>query len=133
MFQQILNTSLTIQMLFSIIVNLGFLPRIPLLGLVFCLSIQSRNCPVRCTKVQKQMFFKIGALKSFTFFHISVFTFTEKGLCCCLFLIKLQACKPAALFKKRPQHRCFLMNNAKIFKNSFFIEYLWWLLELCHV
>ena len=37
----------------------------------------------------------------------------------------LQACN---FLKKRLQHRCFPVNIAKIFKNSFFIEHLRWLL-----
>ena len=37
----------------------------------------------------------------------------------------LKACN---FIKKRLQHWCFPVNIAKLFKNSFFIEHLWWLL-----
>ena len=39
----------------------------------------------------------------------------------------VRRCSPKKLFLKIP-HWCFPMNIAKIFKNSFFIENLWWLL-----
>ena len=65
---------------------------------------------------RSQMFFKIDLLKNFAIF-------VGKLLCWSLFLIKLQALKPATLLK-RLQHMCFPVNTAKfrleIFKNSFF-------------
>ena len=54
------------------------------------------------------MFFKIDVPKNFAIF-------TGRHLCWSLFLIKLQA-----FIKKRLRHRCFPLNIAKIFKNSFF-------------
>ena len=50
-----------------------------------------------------------------------------KQLCWSIFLIKLQAWRPA-IFKKRLQHRCFCCEYCEIFKNSFFIEHIRWLL-----
>ena len=57
------------------------------------------------------MSFKIGVLKNFA-------VFTRKFLCWSLFLIKLQARRPAFLLKKRHQQYC------EIIENSFFIEHL---------
>ena len=56
-----------------------------------------------------QVFFKIGVLQNFA-------TFTGKHLCWSL------------IFKKRPQHRCFPVNNAKYLRIAVFMEYFWWLL-----
>ena len=78
----------------------------PIFRKLICLSILSveRTLSVSTVKVQyfqqgtfnrtsrSQMFFKIGALKDFT-------NITEKHLCWSLFLIKLQALRPAILLK----------------------------------
>ena len=64
-----------------------------------------------------QMFFKIGALKSFP-------NFTGKHLCWSLFK-KLAGWKLATLLKKL-QHWCFYF--CKIFDNTFFTGHLQWLL-----
>ena len=71
--------------------------------------------------VKKQpMFFKIDSLKSFAIF-------TGKHLCWGLFLIKLQTFRPAT-FLKRDSNTGVSCAYCEIFKNSFFIEILWWLL-----
>ena len=57
-----------------------------------------------------QMLFKVGILKSFAIV-------TGKRLRWSLYFIK-----------KRHQHRCFTVNITIIFKNSFFVEHLRWLL-----
>ena len=84
---------------------------------------------------QKQPFadvlLKIDVLKNFALF-------TGKHLCWSLFLIHLQAFRPAT-FLERGSSMCFPVNIAtptqvfscaycEIFKNSFFIKHLWWLL-----
>ena len=53
---------------------------------------------------------------------------TGKHLCQGLFFNKVAGLRPAILFKKRLWHRCFPLNFAKIFKNTFFTEHLRWLL-----
>ena len=62
------------------------------------------------------MFFKTGVIRNFAIF-------TRKHLCWSLFLIKLQALRPATLFQPRPK-RDFntgdFCENCEIFKNSFF-------------
>ena len=47
--------------------------------------------------------------------------FTGKNLCQSLFLIKLQASRPATLIKTRLWHRCFPVNFAK-FPRNFFLK-----------
>ena len=59
-----------------------------------------------------QVFFKIGVFKNVTIF-------TEKHLCWSLFN-KVAGVKAYNFIKKRLRHRCFPVNTAKIFKNSFF-------------
>ena len=59
-----------------------------------------------------QMFFKIGALKSFA-------NFTGKHLCWSLFLKTLQTCRLATLLKKTPT-QVFFCKVCEIFKNLFF-------------
>ena len=57
---------------------------------------------------------------------------TEKHICQSLFLIKLQASRPATLLKKRLWHRCFPVNFAKFLRTPFIIPPmaasvgLWW-------
>ena len=58
---------------------------------------------------RSQIFFRIGALKNFAIFK-------EKHLSWSLFLIKLKASSPAALF------RYFPLNIAKFLRTVFFIE-----------
>ena len=41
--------------------------------------------------------------------------------------------RPATLFKKRLWHKCFPVNFSEIFKNTFFIEHLRWLLLSLHL
>ena len=60
-----------------------------------------------------QMVFKVGVLKGFAIFR-------GKHLSWSLFLVRFM--------KKRPQPLCFPVNIAKIFRTTFFIERLWWLL-----
>ena len=48
---------------------------------------------VKFRSIRSQMFFKIGVLKKFAIF-------TGKHLCCCLFLIKLQACNLQLCYKE---------------------------------
>ena len=64
------------------------------------------------------MSFNIDVLKDFAIF-------TGKHLCWNLFLIKIQAWRPATLLKKRLQHRCFPVNVAKFLITATFIEDLW--------
>ena len=60
-----------------------------------------------------QIFFKIAILEKFAIF-------TGKHLCRSLFLIKLQALDLQLDLKKRIQHRCFPMNNAKFLITVFY-------------
>ena len=69
-----------------------------------------------------QMIFKIGVLKSFAIF-------TGKCLCWRLFLIKLQAFRPATLLRIRLRRMCFPMNIAEFLRTTLFIEHLQWLLS----
>ena len=60
---------------------------------------------------------------------------TEAAVCRCssnqVFLKILQYSQEVCIFiKKRPQHRCFPMNNTKFLRAALFIECLWWLLLL---
>ena len=71
-------------------------------------------------KLQKQLqiFFKMGVLKNFANFT------TGKYLCWSLFLIKLQAWRPAGMktcnfIIKKLQHRCFPVKFAKFLRTSF--------------
>ena len=69
-----------------------------------------------------QMFFKIGVLKNFTIC-------TGKHLCWSLFLMKLQAWRPATLLKIDSNTGVYLwMLYCEILKTPFFIEHLCWLL-----
>ena len=68
-----------------------------------------------------EVFCKKGALRNFT-------KFTGKHLCQSLFSNKVAGLRPATLLKKRPWHRCFLMNFTKFLRTPFYIEHLWCLL-----
>ena len=74
-----------------------------------------------CRKSRPEVFCTKGILRNFT-------KFTGKHLRQSLFLIKLQAwgLKACNFIKKRPQHRCFSVNIAKIL---FLIEHLLRLLK----
>ena len=86
-------------------------------------QITSYICPVHIAKFLRtaflytsrssrlQMFFKIGAFKSFA-------KFTGKHLCWSLFLKKLAGSRPATLLK-RLQHRCFPVRFTKLLKTPF--------------
>ena len=77
--------------------------------------------PLKQSKSSRsQMFFEIGCFKNFAIF-------TGKHLCWGLFLIKLQAFR-LATFSKRDSNTVVFCGYFEIFKNSFFIENLWWLL-----
>ena len=67
-----------------------------------------------------QMFLKIGVIKTFSIF-------TEKHLCWSLLPINLKT-KGLHLYKKEPATQQFSCEYCKIFKNSFFIGHLRWLL-----
>ena len=67
-----------------------------------------------CRSSRSQMFFKIGALKTFAIF-------TAKHLCWSLFLMKLQAWRAATLSKRDSNTSVFLWAAS-------FIEHLRWLL-----
>ena len=57
--------------------------------------------------------------------------FTEKHLCQSHLLNKAADLRPATLLKKRPWHRCFPVNFAKLLRTPFFTKHLWWqLLEI---
>ena len=71
------------------------------------------------------MSFKTDDLRNFEIF-------TGKHLYWSLFLIKMQALRPATLFK-RLQHRCLLVNMAKFLLTAFFIEHLRWYLSIFSV
>ena len=68
-----------------------------------------------------QMFFKIGVFLNFAIV-------TRKDLNWRYFLIKLQACRSAAFFKKRCQHRCFLVSIAKFLRTPILKNICKWLL-----
>ena len=72
------------------------------------------------------MIFKKGVLENFAIF-------TGKHSYWSLFLIKLQAWRPATLLKKRLQYRCFPVNIPKFLRTAFFIEHLQWLLLLLYL
>ena len=65
--------------------------------------------------------FKKGVLKNFAIF-------IGEHLCWSLFLIEFQPFRPANLFKKILQRRCFLVNIVEFLSTVFLIEHLWWLL-----
>ena len=67
------------------------------------------------------MLFKVDVLKSFA-------NFTRKHKCWSLFLRKLQAWRPATLWKTRLQHWCLLVKFAKFLRTLVFTEHLRWLL-----
>ena len=58
------------------------------------------------------MFFKIDVLINFAIF-------TEKHLCCGLFLIEVQARRPATLLKRDSNTGFFPVNNAKFLGTAF--------------
>ena len=60
------------------------------------------------------MFYKKGVLENFA-------KFTEKHLCQCLFFDKVAGLRTGTLLKKRPRHRCFLVNFAKFFCKHLFL------------
>ena len=62
---------------------------------------------------RQEVFCKTGVFKNFA-------KFTRKHL--------RQSLRPATLLNKRFWHRCFPLNFAKLWRNTFFIEHLWWLL-----
>ena len=66
-----------------------------------------------------QMFFKIGVLK--------ISQYSQKSTCVGV-LNKVAGLQACSFIKKRLQHKCFFVNIAKIFKSTFFIEHLRWLL-----
>ena len=67
-----------------------------------------------------QMFFKIGVLK--------ISQYSQKKTTCVGVLNKVAGLQACSFIKKRLQHKCFFVNIAKIFKNTFFVEHLRWLL-----
>ena len=67
-----------------------------------------------------QMFFKTDVLKNFEIF-------TRKRLCWSVFLIKLQALRPAHVLKRDSKTGAFV-NIAKFLRTACFVEYLRWLL-----
>ena len=60
-----------------------------------------------------KIFFKTRGLKNFATL------FTGKYLCGSHFLILFQDWRPAFLYKKRLQHRCFSVNIAKVLRTAF--------------
>ena len=69
------------------------------------------SCSGSCKSSRLHMFFKMGVLKNFTIF-------TEKHLCWSLFLIRLQAWRPATL-SKRGSDTGVSCEYHKIFEESF--------------
>ena len=63
-------------------------------------------------KHPKEVFCKICVLKNFI-------KLTGKGLCWSFFLNKVAGLKPASLFKKGLQHRCFSVNLVKLLRTLF--------------
>ena len=68
---------------------------------------------------RSQIFFKIGVLKNFAIF-------IGKHMCWSLFLIKLQALKPATLLKRDPNTGVFLSYLQKFLRTPFFTQHLRW-------
>ena len=66
------------------------------------------------------IFFKVGIIKNFAIF-------AGKHLCWDLFLIKLRVYR-SAKFSKIDSSTSVCCGYCKIFKNSFLIQHLWWLL-----
>ena len=64
---------------------------------------------------RSQMFSKTGNLKNFAIF-------TGKKLCWSLFWRRFQDWRPAFLFKKRLQRRCFSVNIAKFLRTAFLLK-----------
>ena len=64
-------------------------------------------------KQPSEVLCKKGILKNFAIF-------TGKQLCWSLFLIKLQALRPATLLNKRLPHSCLLANFAKFLRTPFY-------------
>ena len=84
----------------------------------------------KCRSSRLQMFFrsshpevfcKRGVLRNFT-------KFTGKHLCWSPFLIQLEVMKDCSFNKKGNPTQVFSCEYHKVFKNSFFMEHLWWLL-----
>ena len=77
--------------------------------------------PLKKSKSSRsQMFFEKSSIKNFAIF-------TRKHLRWSLFLIKLQAFRPAT-FLKRSSNTCISCGYCELFKNSFFKQNLRWLL-----
>ena len=62
------------------------------------------------------VFFKKVVFKNFA-------KFTGKHLCQSLVFDKVADLRPATLLKKRPWHRCFVLNFAKFLRTPFLIEH----------
>ena len=67
--------------------------------------------PVSNRSSHRRCFVKNVALKNFA-------NFTGRHLCWSLFLIKLQAFRPATLIKKRIEHRCFPVKFTKFLRTA---------------
>ena len=74
------------------------------------------------SKVQRSIFERIGH------FLWKLAIFIGKHVCCSLFLIMLQAFRPATSLKETATH-VSSSECCKIFRNSYFVEHLWWLLK----
>ena len=89
------------------------------------LMIQTVYKATKCRSSRSQMFFKICVL-------MNLATFRKKHLSWSLFLIKLQASRPATLLNRDSQHRCFSVDIAKFSRTAFlwnnsggcFVKYL---------
>ena len=76
---------------------------------------------VKIGRSRPEVFCKKCVLRSFA-------KFTVKHLCQSLFFNKVAGLRPATLFKKRPWHRCFPVNFAKLLRTLLFRQHLRWLL-----
>ena len=102
-------------------------------GLLTC-YVRSQDLPFYLTDLHNKSFIELGSeavvqrcsvtkdvLRNFA-------KLTGKHICQSIFLMKLQASRPATLSKKRLWHRCFPVNFAKFLKTPFVTEHLRWLL-----
>ena len=79
---------------------------------------------IYCRISLPEKFYKKVVLKNFT-------KFTGKQLCQILFFLISRTTEACNFIIKRLQHKYFPVSFAKyVFKNTFFIEHLWWLFPL---
>ena len=107
------------------LINTRFFARVYFLFLGVCQSSIDKTVSVFDRSSRPEVFCEKDVLRNFA-------KFTGKHWYLSLFLIKLQAWRPATLLNKRLWPRCFPVSglgvSVKFLRSPFFIEHLWWLL-----